>query len=443
MSETPTALHGLRDTVPPALDHVIARALARVPADRYATASQFGQALQAAIFAATPAAQASQWTTGGEPVATPNTGSRGRWKAGLPLGLGAAAVIAVALWIAGGMPGDTPLEIRTSNILQVTRGEGVEFQPAMSPDGRGRSVHRGSDRRPRIVVRSAVEIGSGGESRPAQTKRDSSRFPRGPPTARLCASRPQLPRSGCEWKEVGKLGGSVQTVSRPCRRSTAGCRRTDTPVVYSRRDSIFAFAADHGEPELLGVHRCMPSTALVCLVAGRATDRLRERQCYLEVQRECRDCVHLDPGCRWWRARTGDGRRAPEREPPVACRQPAPAVRIRSRRAQACLRGRGRSRRASRSPGSVPGISDPHSISVSADGRRLAYSKFTARQNIWSIPIPRSGQVSVRDAIPVTTGNQVIESPQPVSRWRVDRVRQQHPRGVRPLQMPLEGELPS
>jgi TolB protein len=30
-------------------------------------------------------------------------------------------------------------------------------------------------------------------------------------------------------------------------------------------------------------------------------------------------------------------------------------------------------------------------------------------QNIWSIPIPRSGSVSIRDAVPVTTGNQVIE----------------------------------
>lgn len=54
MSETPTALHTLRDTVPPAFDAVIARALARVPADRYATASQFAQTLQAALFARTP-----------------------------------------------------------------------------------------------------------------------------------------------------------------------------------------------------------------------------------------------------------------------------------------------------------------------------------------------------------------------------------------------------
>jgi Tol biopolymer transport system component len=54
--------------------------------------------------------------------------------------------------------------------------------------------------------------------------------------------------------------------------------------------------------------------------------------------------------------------------------------------------------------------SDPHSISISADGRKLTYSKFTVAQNIWSIPIPRSGSVSISEAVAVTTGNRVIET---------------------------------
>jgi len=73
MSETPTQLHTLRDTVPPALDHVIGRALAKIPADRYATASQFGQALQAVLFAATPAAHADLAMTPGPMATTPTT----------------------------------------------------------------------------------------------------------------------------------------------------------------------------------------------------------------------------------------------------------------------------------------------------------------------------------------------------------------------------------
>jgi Tol biopolymer transport system component len=62
-------------------------------------------------------------------------------------------------------------------------------------------------------------------------------------------------------------------------------------------------------------------------------------------------------------------------------------------------------------PRAVAGASgNPHSISVSADGKRLAWADFDVVQNIWSVPIPESGSVSIRDAVPVTTGNQVIES---------------------------------
>jgi len=61
-------------------------------------------------------------------------------------------------------------------------------------------------------------------------------------------------------------------------------------------------------------------------------------------------------------------------------------------------------------PRSVLPSSDAHSISIPADGRRMAYSDFTVLQNIWSIAIPGSGSVSIRDAVPVTTGNQIIES---------------------------------
>jgi Tol biopolymer transport system component/DNA-binding SARP family transcriptional activator len=49
-----------------------------------------------------------------------------------------------------------------------------------------------------------------------------------------------------------------------------------------------------------------------------------------------------------------------------------------------------------------------HSIALSADGRRLAYSVFVQRANIWSLPIAQTpGSPSA--AVPVTTGSQVIE----------------------------------
>ena len=53
MTERPTSLRVLRDTVPPALDTAVMRALAKAPADRFATAGGFAAALQDA--AETPA----------------------------------------------------------------------------------------------------------------------------------------------------------------------------------------------------------------------------------------------------------------------------------------------------------------------------------------------------------------------------------------------------
>ena len=52
---------------------------------------------------------------------------------------------------------------------------------------------------------------------------------------------------------------------------------------------------------------------------------------------------------------------------------------------------------------------DAFSLSVSADGGTLAYDRFLFRRNIFSLPIPRSGSVSIREARPVTSANQIVE----------------------------------
>ena len=50
-----------------------------------------------------------------------------------------------------------------------------------------------------------------------------------------------------------------------------------------------------------------------------------------------------------------------------------------------------------------------HTISLSGDSKTLAYSVLTYSANVWSIPIPERGPVSVTEAIQVTTGNHAIE----------------------------------
>ncbi|HEX3234114.1 MAG TPA: BTAD domain-containing putative transcriptional regulator [Gemmatimonadales bacterium] len=60
-----------------------------------------------------------------------------------------------------------------------------------------------------------------------------------------------------------------------------------------------------------------------------------------------------------------------------------------------------------------------HSISLSADGRALAYSVFSYTANIWSLDIPEHGEAAEAGARPFTEGTQIIEgiSLSPDGRW--------------------------
>ncbi|HET7599691.1 MAG TPA: serine/threonine-protein kinase, partial [Gemmatimonadales bacterium] len=55
LTESPRPLRELRETVPAHLEQAVQKALARAPADRFASAGQFAQALQASVTAPTPA----------------------------------------------------------------------------------------------------------------------------------------------------------------------------------------------------------------------------------------------------------------------------------------------------------------------------------------------------------------------------------------------------
>jgi Tol biopolymer transport system component len=49
-------------------------------------------------------------------------------------------------------------------------------------------------------------------------------------------------------------------------------------------------------------------------------------------------------------------------------------------------------------------------VSLSTHGHWLAYADWAETSNVWSLPIPTAGPASIRQAEPVTFGNQIIES---------------------------------
>jgi Tol biopolymer transport system component len=176
-------------------------------------------------------------------------------------------------------------------------------------------------------------------------------------------------------------------------------------------DSIFAYSADHGEPELLGVQVVDPwyPHSFAWSPDGRLI-------AYVNGNPQWRTSANVSSASIWiLDANGGEPVRVTDQEHMNLSPQWLPDSRhLLFVSDQDGPRGiyvvevgpqgpRG-------PPRSVLSSSDPHSISISADGSRLAYAKFTVVQNIWSIPIPRSGTVSISDAVPVTEGNQVIET---------------------------------
>jgi Tol biopolymer transport system component len=426
MSETPSPLHGLRDTVPPALDHAIARALARIPADRYATASQFAQALQAVLIASTPtlsgdlsATPAAVRVTPAGVTTEPPPKTRRRWLLAVPI---LAAVLLAVLWSQGNWFGGGALEITTSNIVQVTNAPGIEFQPAISPNGADVAYVAGPLWDAHVEVGTTAEAGSSGATRPAQVEEGRSvqwlpRWTRDGRSLRFrsCSFGPYFL---CEWKEVGKYGGASKTLA--IRLGYPDTLRAYLPsyvsspdgsrVVFSIGDSIFAATDPDGERELLGVHTAdpwgphsfawSPDGLWVAYVNGNPLWRFSANVAGAAIwvlesgggdPIRITDGENLNVSPQW----LPDSRHllfVSDRDGPrgvyvVEVTPDGPKE----------------------SPRHVPGLSDPHSISISSDGKRIAYAKFTVSQNIWSVPIPDSGTISIGEAVSVTEGKRLIE----------------------------------
>src|SRR6266540_3044390 len=144
LTERPTRLRVVRDTVPEGIDTAVAKALSKVPVDRFASASEFAQGLGLP-----------------EATASAQVGIRRRWITFAMVGLVALA-LGLAAWVAlRGRP--TVIQAFTPQFEQLTT-DGNARRPALSPDGtRLAYVARDCDRRGRCTDRLVVrDIGGAG-----------------------------------------------------------------------------------------------------------------------------------------------------------------------------------------------------------------------------------------------------------------------------------------
>jgi Tol biopolymer transport system component/tRNA A-37 threonylcarbamoyl transferase component Bud32 len=399
IADTPEPVTKYREAVPPALEQVVMKCLEKKAADRWQSAEELLPQLEAL---ATPSGGVTP--TGTMPV---DRVAKRRWMlVGAAAGVATLAVIAV---LVSRLTAPNPITIATSNITRVTHDVGIEFQPAISPDGKEVAYIVGPIAYARLVVRSAIQAGSGGESRPAEGVGGPHVAPSWTPDGASLRFSVGTAESGWTWHEVGKLGGAVRNVSSPRPRYSV-LSPDGTRVMFSRGDSIFAYTADTGEPELLGVHMAgildphsftwSPDKQLIAYVSGA----------FLWVER-----LQIgDPSSIWIIDADGG---EPVRVTGESFFDVSPAWlddehllfvsdRDGPREVYVVEVGPSGPRGA---PRKVAGVTDPHTISYSIAGRKLAFSKLTLRQNIWSYPID-AGTVSIGAGQPVTSENAQIQA---------------------------------
>ena len=402
LTERPTRLRVVRDTVPEGVDAAVAKALAKTPADRFPSAGDFASALQVG-------------GGGAGPEARPPTRSHAR---ALWIAAGATAVVGLLAFGAWRLTrGGSPVLVMGRS-EQLTSDPGLEIQPAISPDGRLVAYSAGNSSRMRIFIRPA----GGGRTIPLSD--DSTAVETQARWSPDGSNLLFLTREGVSVAPA--LGGSSRPVVAPASArgvTAATWSPNGQEIAFVRGDSLQVMPLAGGPARRLtsgfDLHSCSwspdgrwiacvslngesirpgssfgnlaPSAIVLAPAAGGELVRLLEPRAFNQSP------VWSPDGRRLYFLSNRDGPRD-----------------IYALTLSSSGRPRGEPARLTTGLGAI-------SISLSGDGRRLAYASYSARANIWSLPIPSGAPTSAEAATPVTSGSQVIESMRvsPDGRWLV------------------------
>lgn len=408
LTERPTRVRAVRTNVPPNIDAAVAKALEMTPADRFGSAAEFGAALQY-----TP--------SGGFPAAERPRRSRAVL-IGTIVGVVALAGAGAAIIL---RPSGPAVSVGRSE--QITADPGLEIQPALSPDGKLVAYAAGTASQMRIFIRPVGSLGGGG--RTITLSDDSTAVETQPRWSPDGASILFLTRGGAS---VGAaFGGASRPLVAP---STSAIVKSATwspdgkEIGFVRGDTLYAMLIDGGHVRMIAtgsdLHSCSwaprggsiacvslnspsvlpgalfgnlaPSGIVLFPVAGGAPVHVAEPTAYNQSP-----------------VFSGDGRKLFF----VSNRDGPRDVYVLSLSSAGRLRG---------TPVRLTTGLGAKTISVSADAKRLSYASYTARANIWSVPIPANPPaeggglaVSAANATAVTRGSQVIQGIRvsPDGRW--------------------------
>jgi serine/threonine-protein kinase len=402
VTQAPVAIGQRRPGIPPVLASVVMRCLEKRPADRFQSADELMAVL--------------------EPLATPSGGitpthtspisvTPARSRRPLIATIGALSLVALLVWAGWGRFHGAPLSIAVANIRQVTREPEAEIHVALSPDGTEVAYESGYIFHTHIVVR---DIAGG---RPVSLTGDwpgIQRVPAWMPDGRSVVFTNLVPVPSAEypdgrWK-MPRLGGQAVMLD-----SADRLALDHGLTVVNRGDSAFALGADSREQFLRMVIQEGHTDAIADAHSWTTRPDGGAIAYVVGNPNQVHDWGSVAPSVIWVAPRGG----SPVRVTDSTSLNVSPAWLPDGTLLFVSNRDGARDIYAVRLDRSgapreatlrlTTGL-DAYSVSVSADGRTAAYDRFTLRRNIYTIPVPKSGKVSLRGAQPLTTGNQVIEN---------------------------------
>jgi serine/threonine-protein kinase len=392
MVESPPPIEQLRPEVPAALAAIIARCLKKRREERWQSAANLADQLEPLLLpsgAITPLGTAS-----------PDPRRRRR----LWLGAGAVARLAVAAagyW--GTRPG--PVELSIGATRRLSLGADLELDPAISPDGRLLASAAGKNGTLRIQVR---QLGGGDPVVVAEDVGGNQRLP----GWSADGSRVYFQANGSVY-QVPSLGGRAEVVIEGSPGSPVESlvwSPDRATLAYTQNGEIRIRSADGGEASTVirdgEAHSVAwsPNGQKLAYVSGNRDFQLGENLLgnvapsrILIVARAGGQPVPVTDGEAlatspvWWSDRAllyvsdGGGLRD---------------VYLQNVTSRGVPSG---------SPRRLTTGFDAHSVRLTPDGQSLAVATLVQSSNIWAIDLADRGAVSIRDAVAVTTGPQIIE----------------------------------